>query len=182
MSNFWTKLFRFQQVTSYKSTAYHPQTDGQIEVVNRCLEGYLRCMTGEKPLEWALWFPLVESWYNTNWYSAIGVTPYEVVYGQSPSLHIPYISGDCKVTAVDRSLKAREDCIAMLKTHLSKAQQRIKTQADKHKVEKQLAVGDLVYVKLRPYRQHSLMHRICQKLAPKFFGPFPITARVRAVV
>lgn len=58
MSNFWTELFRFQQVTLHKSIAYHPQTDGQTEVVNKCLEGYLICM--ERPLEWALWFLLAE--------------------------------------------------------------------------------------------------------------------------
>ena len=28
ISNFWTELFKFQQVALHKSTAYHPQTDG----------------------------------------------------------------------------------------------------------------------------------------------------------
>ena len=93
------------------STTYHPQSDGQTEVVNRCLEGYLRCMEGEKPMDWSLWIPLVEWWYNTNYHSSIGITPYEVVYGQPPALHIPYVLGDNNVKAVDRSLKAREECI-----------------------------------------------------------------------
>jgi len=102
------------------STAYHPQIDGQTEVVNRCLEGYLRCMTGEWPTEWVLWIPLAEWWYNTNWHSSTSITPYEVVYGQPPSLHIPYVQGDSKVEAVDRSLRAREDCIRLLKYHLTR--------------------------------------------------------------
>jgi len=58
LSNFWSELFTLQQVDLRMSTAYHPQSDGQTEVVNRCLEGYLRWMTGEKPPEWVLWLPL----------------------------------------------------------------------------------------------------------------------------
>jgi len=60
MSNFWSTLFGFQQVALHKSIAYHPQTNSQTEVVNRCLKGYLRCMSGEKPLDWVLRLPLVE--------------------------------------------------------------------------------------------------------------------------
>ena len=85
---------------------------------------------------------MAEWWYNTNWHSSTGITPYEVVYGQPPSLHIPYIHRDNRVEAVDRSLKAREDCINMLKYHLAKAQQMMKDQADKHRSDKILAVDD----------------------------------------
>ncbi|OMO94502.1 reverse transcriptase [Corchorus capsularis] len=35
-------------------------TDGQSEVVNHCLETYLRCMSGGRPQDWAFWLPLVE--------------------------------------------------------------------------------------------------------------------------
>jgi len=42
-------------------------------------------------------------------------------------------------------------------------------------------VGDLVYVKPQPYRQTSVALRSCHKLAAKYFGPFPILARVGKV-
>lgn len=79
LSNFWQGLFSLQGTDFLLSSAYHPQTDGQIEVVNRCLEAYLRCMTGEHPSSWHMWLPLAEWWYNTQFHTAIQLTPYEVV-------------------------------------------------------------------------------------------------------
>lgn len=117
LSRFWEELFRLQRVELHMSNSYHPQIDGQTEVVNRYLGTYLRCMAGEKPREWVMSQPLPEWWYNSNCHSAIGTTPYEMVYGQSSSLHVPYVNGDSKVEAIHRSLKAREECIKMLRFH-----------------------------------------------------------------
>lgn len=39
-------------------------------------------------------------------------------------------------------------------------------------------MGNLVYLKLKPYHQQSVAERVCQKLSAKFFGPFPVVAKV----
>lgn len=62
LSAFWGEFFKLQNVHLHPSTAYHPQTDGQTEVVNRGLECYLRCFASDRPKEWASWLPLAEYW------------------------------------------------------------------------------------------------------------------------
>ena len=63
------------------SSAYHSQSNGQTEVVNRSLEQYLRAFAGDKPRQWVEWLPLVEFLFNTNYHIATKFTPFEALYG-----------------------------------------------------------------------------------------------------
>ncbi|KAK8942857.1 hypothetical protein KSP39_PZI008725 [Platanthera zijinensis] len=181
LSQFWQELFRLLHVKLKLSTAYHPQTDGQTEVVNRCLENYLRCMCFERPKQWTKWLPLAEWWYNTTFHSASKMTPYEVVYGQEPLLHSPYIEGSAALESVDRSLEAREKVISLLKSNLTQAQERMKVLADKKRSERSLEVGTWAYIRLQPYRQTSMRPHGFHKLSPRFFGPFPVLEKIGEV-
>ncbi|GJY84780.1 ty3-gypsy retrotransposon protein, partial [Tanacetum coccineum] len=136
LGHFWKELFKRLGVTLQLSTSYHPWTYRQSEVVNRCLECYLRCMTSEQPREWVNWLALVEFWYNTNHHTTINTTPFEVVYGQKPPTLVSYMAGDSQMEAVDRSLRAREDAISLLQFHLERAQHRMKTFADKNRSDR----------------------------------------------
>ncbi|GJR81273.1 reverse transcriptase [Tanacetum coccineum] len=115
LSHFWQSLFKVLRVRLKLSTAYHPQTHGQTKVVSKCLEYLLRCMTNEKPKEWAMWLSLAEFWYNTKFHTIIQTTPFEDVYGQTPRIHAPYVAGESVVEAVDKTLQAGEQALNMLK-------------------------------------------------------------------
>lgn len=176
------KLFRVQGVDLKRSTAYHPQTDGQTEATNKTLETYLRCMTAEAPQSWSKWLTLAEWWYNTTYHSAIKCTPFEVIYGQSPPTHLPYLPGESSSAVVDRNMQKREGIINMLKFHLLRAQNRMKQSADSSRSHRELKVGDHVSLKLQPYRQNTMKNRnIPHKLSPRFYGPFHVLEKVGPV-
>ena len=65
-----------------------------------------------------------------------------------------------------------------LKENLSQAQARMKKYADMKRSERQLAVGDMVYLKMQPYRTAAFGLKQALKLTSKFYGPFKILARV----
>jgi len=48
----WQELFKLTGTELHMSTSYHPQTDGQTERVNQCLEAYLRCFVHACPTKW----------------------------------------------------------------------------------------------------------------------------------
>jgi hypothetical protein len=61
-----------------------------------------------------------------------------------------------------------------LKQKLQKAQDTMKFYADKRRAPHTFKAGDLVYVKLRPYRQSSLPAQRTHKLSQRFYGPFKL--------
>lgn len=57
----------------------------------------------------------------------------------------------------------------------------MKKQADKMRSEREFKVVDMVFFKLQPYVQSSLALRSNQKLAFKFFGPYPVVSKLGKV-
>ncbi|KOM54502.1 hypothetical protein LR48_Vigan10g039400 [Vigna angularis] len=114
LSAFWREMFKMQGTHLRMSTAYHPETDGQTEVLNRVLEGYLRCFCSEQPKTWNVVLPWAEYWYNTSYQGAAKCTPFEAVYGRSlPSLS-RFIPGETMVEVVAQELQTRDEALQQL--------------------------------------------------------------------
>ncbi|XP_050147466.1 uncharacterized protein LOC126622788 [Malus sylvestris] len=181
LTEFWTAFFKHQQTALCKSSAYHPQTDGQTEVLNRTLEHYLRSFAMDKLTTWIQWLSWAEWWYNTTFQSTIKMTPFQAVYGYPPPTVQSYLPGSSPIHLVDVTLRNRDTILKHLKENMHMAQQRMRQQADKHGSEMTFQVGDWVFLKLQPYRQTSVSKTHCPKLAPRYYGPFQVLAHVGQV-
>jgi hypothetical protein len=112
----WRDLFRHVSVKLRMSTAFHPQTDGQSEVVNKIITMYLRCLTGDRPRDWLDWLPWAEFCYNTAYHTALQATPFQVVYGRAPPALLPYTPGTAHTEAVDTLLTNRDEFLEEVRT------------------------------------------------------------------
>ncbi|KAJ0545001.1 putative nucleotidyltransferase, Ribonuclease H [Helianthus annuus] len=178
LSLFWKEFLKLQGIDQALSTAYHPQSDGQTEVLNRCLETYLRCMAMSEPNTWVKWLSLAEWWYNTTWHSTIRMTPFKALYGIDPPVHLPYIPGHTTVDSLEEWLNKREEMIGTLKHALERARNRMKQFADLKRSDRQFKLGDWVYLKLQPYVQSSLRLHRYSKITQKYFGPFQVIKKI----
>jgi hypothetical protein len=73
-------------IKAAKTTAYHPQADGQMERVNQELEQYLRLFVGERQDDWVDLLPMAEFQYNNHIHSSTQQTPFFLDSGQHPQM------------------------------------------------------------------------------------------------
>lgn len=108
-SRFWKELNKLSGTKLNFSSAYHPQSNGQTEVVNRILEMYLRSYCHENHKLWLNLLPWAELWYNSSFQSSLDLTPFRVLYEKEASEIPHYNQGKSSVQAVDTILQLREE-------------------------------------------------------------------------
>lgn len=105
------------------------------------------------------WLDLAEFWYNTSWHSALGQSPFEVLYGYAPAHFGISAADELPVTDIATWLQDLELMFEVIRQHLLRAKQRMKQSADNHRSERQFQVDDWVFLKLQPYVQTSVADR-----------------------
>jgi hypothetical protein len=155
IGHFWRMLWKKLGTNLAFSSAYHPQTDGQAEVVNRSLGDLLRILVTEHHGSWDNIFPQAEFAYNDSLNRSTGKSPFKIVYGTQPR-GVSELR-ESEQTAIS-SASAEEFAEAINKLH-SKVKQRLqdsnreyKRRADQHRRQLQFEVGDLVLAHLRRER------------------------------
>ena len=109
------------------------------------------------------------------------MTPYQALYGKIPPTISSYIPKTARLQIVEDALLDRDATLQLLKDNLIRAQDRMKKWADLHRTERSFEVGDMVFLRLQPYRQISVGGRRSQKLSPLFYGPYKILQKIGPV-
>ncbi|GKE61440.1 putative mitochondrial protein [Tanacetum coccineum] len=122
-----------------------------------------------------------EYWYNTSYHTSSKATPFKILYGRDPPKIIPYETSSAPTFEVDKYLEERDLVLDDLRKNLLKAQQIMKAQSDNHRIDVQFLVGDMVFLKLKHYRQRSVSKRLNEKLALRYFGSFEVLEKIRTV-
>jgi transposase InsO family protein len=174
VSHFWQTLFELVGTKRRLSSAFHPQTDGGTERLNRILEEYLRAYIGPEQNDWDKWLPLAEFAYNNSKQESTGYTPFFLNYGRHPRVpDAPVVNGVRNQAAADLAMQLDQH-IKTAKSLLQAAQQRQQHYADKKRRVVEFAVGDMVMLDSKNIK---LRTPGAQKLMPKYIGPFEVIER-----
>ena len=85
------------------------------------------------------------------------------------------------VDSIEQLLRERDALLDEFYTQLLMDQNKMRQAANSKRRREAFEVGDVVFLKLQPYRQQSLARRSCDKLAARIYGPFEVLARVGSV-
>ena len=80
-SKFWDSFQEAMGTHLNFSTAYHPQSQGQVERVNQVLEDMLRACVISFVKKWEESLPFAEFSYNNSYQASLKMAPFEVLYG-----------------------------------------------------------------------------------------------------
>ena len=130
-SNFWKA---FQEALGTKivfSTAYHPQTSGQVERVNQILEDMLRVCVISFDMKWEECLPYAEFSYNNSYQASLQAAPFEVLYGRKCRTPLNWSETGERQLFSPNVIQEAEDKVRIIREHLKAAQSRQKAYYDK---------------------------------------------------
>jgi len=153
------------------STAFHPQTDGQTELMNQELEQYLQFFVEHRQKDWLEWLAAAEFAVNNKMHMATKVSPFMANYGKELRMGED-IRRKGKVESatmfVERMKKVQEEAEAALR----KTQKEMKKYVDRGRKESEVwRKGDRVLLSTKDL---VFKERPSKKLTERYVGPYAI--------
>ncbi len=177
VSKFWREFCRLLGATVSLSSGFHPQTNGQTERANQDLERVLRCLVTQNPTSWCQQLSWVEYAHNSLQVSSTGLSPFECSLGYQPPL-FPSMESEVAVPSAHAFVQRCHRTWTRARETLLRVGACTKAKADRHRSKPPVyVVGQKVWLST----QNIPLRSVCNKLAPKFIGPFPVTKIISPV-
>jgi hypothetical protein len=181
VSSFWQEFCRIIGVKIKLSTAYHKETDGQTEIMNRYIDQRLRPFVSYYQDNWSDLLPLMDRVQMTLPHSSIGMAPYRLKFGidprtswdwnsPKPTTPTEKLNRADALTVATRMHKAWE----IAKANMEKAQETMAKSVNQHRRKVDWKVGDRVYLSAKNLKSD----RPSRKLSDQWKGPYRILQKV----
>src|SRR3954463_16726441 len=175
-SRFWASFQEAMGTHLNFSTAYHPQSQGQVERLNQVLEDMLRACVISFRKKWEESLPFAEFSYNNSYRASLKMAPFEVLYGCKCQTPLNWSeSGERTLIGLD-IIQHAEDKVRVIREHLKAAQSHQKSNYDRKHKEMVYQPGEYAYLRVTPMRG-THRFRIKGKLTPRYIGPFRILSK-----
>src|SRR5450432_4017507 len=139
VSQFWKEFCRILGIKLKLSTAFHPQTDGQTEIMNQYMDQRLRPFVNYYQDNWSEMLPLMDYAQFNLPHSSIGMSPFQLVNGRLPRTsfdwNTPKASTVQEKLNQDRAIQIAtrmHEAIEKGKEFMARAQARQESEANKH--------------------------------------------------
>jgi hypothetical protein len=176
-AEFWKALCERLLINPLLSTAYHPETDGQTEIMNATMEQYIRGYVNYLQDDWCQWLPLAEFANNNHDSETTGISPFFADTGFHPRMGFepPVARGGQPTVEANEFATHMQEIVGHCQEEMTLAQAKYAEHADNHRdPAPNYQPGDMVFLDSRNLRTH----RPSRKLDFKNQGPFHIVERI----
>jgi transposase InsO family protein len=186
-SKFWEEFTRLVGAQTSMTTSYHPQTNGQAENTNKTMETILRAFIEPRQKDWDEHLAAAEFAINDSVHASTGLTPFQMVYGESPMSHMDLfldeISKTSQPTVKDRNDQrtAAHQFMQRWRHDLDEARQAMeraqavqKEHFDRNRQDVQFALGDRLLISKKDLSLPA-ERDVPWKLQALYDGPYKVT-------
>ena len=124
VARFWEQLQASLGTKLIRSSAYHPQTDGQTERVNQILEDILRACVIHYDKNWDKCLALGKFSYNNSYQESLKMAPFEALYGRRCRTPLSWSQVGERVVFGPDLVTEAEEKVRVIQENLKAAQSR----------------------------------------------------------
>ncbi|UYV79636.1 K02A2.6-like, partial [Cordylochernes scorpioides] len=159
------------------TSAYHPQTKGLTERLNKTLADMLSMYVDVEQRNWDAVLPYVTFAYNTSQQESTGFSPFYLIHGRDVETPLDTILAYRENTSLEDYVESMvtnaEDARQLARLNILRSQERDKSRYDQSHRPVHYKTGDLVWV-FTPVRRQGL----AEKLLKRYFGPYRVNRQL----